>query len=131
MNATRKSKKKRVLVVDDNASDTQLLKDYLEKRHGFVVREENDPLAAISAAEEFKPELVLLDVLMPEMDGGELAAAFKANPTLKAVPIVFLTSRLTKEEVALCGGRIGGYSFLAKPIVLAEVASCLKRHMTE
>ena len=130
MNATEVTKK-RILVVDDNASDTQLLKRYLEETNDFVVREENDPKAAVSTAEEFNPELILLDVLMPEMDGGELAAAFKANPKLKSLPIVFLTSRLTKEEVAMCAGRIGGYPFLAKPIVLAQVAACLKVHLDQ
>ena len=123
--------KKRILVVDDKRSDTQLLKRYLEETNDFVVREENDPKAALAAAVEFNPDLILLDVLMPEMDGGELAASFKANPKLKAVPIVFLTSKLTKKEVALCGGWIGGYPFLAKPIVLPEVTECLKRHLAE
>ena len=131
MNTTRKIEKKRILVVDDNASDTQLLKRFLEETNEYVVREENDPKAALSAAEEFQPQLVLLDVLMPEMDGGAVAASFKANPKFKAVPIVFLTSKLTKEEVALCAGRIGGYPFLAKPIVLPEVAECLMRHLAK
>ena len=131
MNATRQSMKKRILVVDDNASDTQLLKRYLEENHDYVVCEENDPKAALSRAEKFQPHLILLDVLMPEMDGGELAASFKANPKLKAVPIVFLTSKLTKKEVALCGGVVGGYQFLAKPIVLPEVAECLMRHLVK
>jgi two-component system, OmpR family, response regulator len=131
MNATREARKKRILVVDDNASDTQFLKRYLEETGEYVVREENDPRAAVSAAEEFEPQLILLDVLMPEMDGGELAASFKANSKLKTVPIVFLTSKLTKQEVAMCAGRIGGYPFLAKPIVLTEVAACLKRHLPE
>ena len=66
---------------------------------------------------------------MPGMNGGELAARFEANPKLKAVPIVFLTSVVTKEEIGLCGGRIGKYPFLAKPIVLTEVAACLKQHL--
>src|SRR4051812_6116018 len=100
--------RKRILVVDDNASDTQLLKRFLEETDEFKVREENDPKAALSTAEKFEPHLILLDVLMPEMDGGELAASFKANPQLKAVPIVFLTSKLTREQVAHCAGRIGG-----------------------
>ncbi len=123
--------KKRILVVDDNASDTQLLKRFLEETNEFVVWEENDPKAALSTAEKFEPHLILLDVLMPEMDGGELAASFKANPKLKAVPIVFLTSKLTKKEVANCAGRIGGYPFLAKPIVLPEVADCLKLELAK
>jgi PleD family two-component response regulator len=131
MNATREAMKKRILVVDDNASDTQLLKRYLEETNEYVVREENDPKAAVATAETFQPHLVLLDVLMPELDGGELAASFKAHARLKAVPIVFLTSKLTKEQVAMCAGWIGGYPFLAKPIVLTEVADCLKRHLAE
>ena len=131
MNPTNEMVKKRILVVDDNASDTQLLKRYLEETDEYVVREENDPKAAVSTAENFNPELILLDVLMPEMDGGELAAALKAHPKLKSVPIVFLTARLTKEEVAMCAGRIGGYPFLAKPIVLAQVAACLKVHLAK
>ena len=123
--------KKRILVVDDNAGDTQLLKRFLEETNEFVVWEENDPKAALSKAEKFEPHLILLDVLMPEMDGGELAASFKANPKLKSVPIVFLTSKLTKEEVANCAGRIGGYPFLAKPIVLPEVADCLRLQLAK
>ena len=103
----------------------------LAEMGNHVVCAENDPKAALSAAEKFQPQLILLDVLMPEMDGGELAASFKANPKLKAVPIVFLTSKLTKKEVAMCGGRIGGYPFLAKPIVLPEVADCLRLELAK
>jgi CheY-like chemotaxis protein len=125
------TEKKRILVVDDLASDTRLLKLHLEQTNDYVVREENDAQAALTAAEEFKPDLILLDVLMPDMDGGELAARFRANDKLKAVPIVFLTAKVTKEEVDLCGGRIGKFPFLAKPIVLAEVAACLKRQLAD
>jgi putative two-component system response regulator len=131
MTATIEAMKKRILVVDDNASDTQLLKRFLEETNDYAVCEENDPKAALSAAEKFQPQLILLDVLMPEMDGGELAASFKAHSKLKDVPIVFLTSKLTKEEVAMCAGKVGGYPFQAKPIVLTEVAECLKRHLAQ
>ena len=126
-----KTDKKRILVVDDLASDTHLVKSYLERNNNYVVKEENDAQAAISAAEKFQPDLILLDVLMPGMDGGELAACFEANPKLKTVPIVFLTCVVTKEEVGLCKGRIGKYPFLAKPIVLTEVAACVKRYLGE
>jgi CheY-like chemotaxis protein len=119
--------KKRILVVDDLASDTRLLKRFLEGTNKYVVREENDAIAALSAAEEFQPHLILLDVLMPDMDGAELASCLRANPKLKAVPIVFLTAKLSKKEADLCGGRIGKYPFLAKPIVLPEVADCLEK----
>jgi CheY-like chemotaxis protein len=121
--------KKRILAIDDRPSNTRLVKLYLEQTNFYVVREENNAKAALAAAEEFQPHLILLDVMMPGMDGGDLAASFRANPKLKAVPIVFLTAAITKEEVAASGGRLGGYPFLAKPIVLAEVAECLKEQL--
>jgi CheY-like chemotaxis protein len=126
---TMKTEKKRILAVDDQASNTRLLKLYLERTNDYVVREENDAKRALSAAEEFQPHLILLDVMMPGMDGGELAACFQANPKLKAVPIVFLTAAVTKGEVKAGGGQVGGYPFLAKPVVLSEVLACLKHHL--
>ena len=129
METTMKTEKKRILVVDDRARDTRLLKLYLERTNDYVVREENDAMAALSAAEEFQPHLILLDVMMPGMDGGELAACFQANPKLKAVPIVFLTAAITKGQVKAGGGRFWGYPFLAKPVVLTELVACLKHHL--
>ena len=124
-----KTEKKRILVVDDQASDTRLLKLYLERTNDYVVKEENNPRAALSSAEQFEPHLILLDIVMPGMDGGDLAASFQASPKLKAVPIVFLTAIVTKAEVEAGGGRVERHVFLAKPVVLAEVASCLKHHL--
>ena len=129
MKTTMKTEKKRILAVDDQASNTRLVKLYLERTNDYVVREENDARAALSAAEQFQPHLILLDVMMPGMDGGELAACFQANPKLKAVPIVFLTAAVTKGEVKAGGGQVGGYSFLAKPVVLTEVVACLRHHL--
>jgi two-component system OmpR family response regulator len=87
MNPITQSMKKRILVVDDKASDTKLLKCYLEENHDYVVCEENDPKAALSTAEKFQPHLILLDVLMPEMDGGELAASFYGESKKKTIII--------------------------------------------
>jgi CheY-like chemotaxis protein len=123
------TEKKRILVVDDHASNTRLVRLYLEGTNDYVVREENDAKAALTAAQDFQPHLILLDVMMPEMDGGELAARIQANPKLKAVPIVFLTAAVTKGEVRATGGRVGGFPILAKPVVLLELVACLKLHL--
>jgi CheY-like chemotaxis protein len=131
MNTTTNSNKKRILVVDDKAANTRLLKLYLERTNHYEVREENDPKAALATAEAFQPHLVLLDVMMPHVDGGEVAARFQASPKLKGVPIVFLTAAVTKGEVESGGGLFGGFPFLAKPVVLSEVTDCLKRHLGE
>ena len=123
--------KKRIMVVDDKAANTRLLKLHLEQTNLYEVREENDPGAAVSTAEAFQPHLILLDVMMPGEDGGQVAARFQASPKLKDVPIVFLTAAVTKAEVEAGGGRLGGFPFLAKPVVLSEVTACLKRHLGE
>jgi CheY-like chemotaxis protein len=126
---TMQTEKKRILVVDDQVSDTRVVKLALESTNDYVVREENHAEAAISTAEEFHPDLILLDVMMPGIDGGELAARFRENPKLKAVPIVFLTAAVTKREVELGGGLVGGFPFLAKPIVLSELVTRLNRYL--
>jgi len=129
MNTEKKTEKKRILAVDDQTSNTRLMKLHLERTNDYEVREENSAQAALAAAEEFQPHLILLDVMMPGMDGGELAARFRANPKLKDVPIVFLTAAVTKREVESGNGLVGGYPFLAKPVVLSEVLTCLKLHL--
>jgi CheY-like chemotaxis protein len=79
------TEEKRILVVDDQISDSRFVKLSLESTNDYVVREENDAAAAVSTAEEFQADLVLLDVMMPDIDGGELAARFREHPKLKAV----------------------------------------------
>jgi CheY-like chemotaxis protein len=118
---------KRILVVDDRASDSRLVRLYLERDGEYVVREVNDANAALSVAEEFEPNLILLDLMMPGMGGTELAGRFEAHDRLRTVPIVFLTAAITREQVEAVGGRIGKFPFLAKPIVLSDVAACLKK----
>jgi CheY-like chemotaxis protein len=131
MPATLKTEKKRILAVDDQATNTRLVKLYLERTGEYVVREENDSKAALASAEEFEPHLILLDVLMPDMDGWDVAAGLSINPKLKAVPIVFLTAAMTKGEVAASDGELWGYPFLAKPFVLTELIACLQQHLGE
>ena len=123
------SNKKRILVVDDEVAITRMLKLNLEQTNQYVVRTENVATAAVAAAEEFHPDLAILDVMMPELDGGKLASLFQEHPKLRKVPIVFLTAAATKREVASHGGTIGGMPFLAKPVSLPEVLGCLKNQL--
>lgn len=122
--------KKRILVVDDEASITRMLKLNLESTGKFEVMVENSPQHALNAARTFHPDLIMLDVLMPGKDGSELANEFQASPSLKHVPVVFLTAAATKEEVRAHHGRIGGLRFLAKPVDMLEVIDCLDQNLT-
>src|ERR1035438_4062424 len=77
--------KKRILVVDDEPALTRMIKLTLEQTEQYEVRTENLGRKAIEAAREFKPELILLDVLMPDMLGSEIAAQLEQDPELSAV----------------------------------------------
>jgi CheY-like chemotaxis protein len=121
--------KKRILIVDDEPSITRLLKLNLEQTGDYEVATENVSRAALPAAEQFQPDLILLDMKMPGMDGGNLATALQASPKLKGVSIVFLTASATQEELHERDGLVGGLPFLAKPVNLQEVLACLERHL--
>jgi DNA-binding response OmpR family regulator len=123
------ARKMRIMVVDDEASFTRLVQLNLEQTGVYEVQTENVPTMAVATAERFHPDLILLDVMMPGLDGGELAAQLRERSKLKNVPIVFLTAAVRKEEVSSHGGLIGGLPFLAKPVDMAELVECLKQHL--
>jgi len=107
---------KRLLLIDDEEPFTRLLKLNLEETGRFTVRVETDGRKALEAAHEFEPDLILLDVIMPDADGGEIAATMRADPKLKRVPIVFLTAAVSRQELEGPFGVIGGRLFVAKPV---------------
>lgn len=121
--------KKRILILDDEVSFTRLLKLNLEQTNRYEVRAENWPEDALKAAREFKPDLMLLDVMMPRMFGGDVAAQFHADEELKSIPIVFLSATVRRHRVDEHGGMISGYPFLAKPATTEEVIACIEKNL--
>lgn len=121
--------KKRILVVDDEPSVTRLLKLNLEQTNDYEVITENSPTHAFRTARSTHPDLILLDVLMPGKDGSMLASDFQSSTDFANVPIVFLTAAVTRDEVNLNHGVIGGLPFLAKPVHIQEVVTCLRQHL--
>ena len=112
------------MVIDDETAFTRLLKMSIEGMGSYVVHEENDPANALAAARSFRPDLVLVDIVMPGMDGGDVVAAFQSDPALKHIPTVFLTATVTATEVSE-NGLIGGRRFLAKPITRVALRQCI------
>ncbi|MEI7731208.1 MAG: response regulator [Verrucomicrobiota bacterium] len=119
--------KKRVLLVDDEEGFTRLLKLNLERTGQYEVRVENWGGAAAPTAKEFKPDILLLDVIMPQMFGGDVATQFKADPELQHVPIVFLSASVKRQRVEEHEGVIGGYPFIAKPAPLETVIESIEK----
>jgi putative two-component system response regulator len=111
----------RVLVVDDLPQNTDLLKRVLEAK-GYRVRVAHDGPEALQAVEEDDPDTVLLDILMPGMDGFEVCRRIKANPATRLTPVVLVTG-LGDSEARLRGIEVGADDFLTKPPVLAELVA--------
>jgi CheY-like chemotaxis protein len=95
---------KRILVVDDDSSVTRNLKLNLESGGGYEVLGENHAANALIAARNFRPDLILLDVIMPGMDGGDVAARLRADPLLRDTPIIFLTAIVSNDVSRQAGG---------------------------
>src|SRR5437660_8898063 len=122
------AQKARILIIDDSRDFTYSAKRALERSRRYSVWEENDPAKAHQTAQRVKPDLILLDIAMPETDGGEVAARIESDPTLHRTPIVFLTGLVTKAE-ARSGLRIQGHTFLAKPISVPDLVAGVDRHL--
>ncbi len=121
--------KMKILVVDDEASLTRMLRRNLEETGKYEVREENSGAHAYVAAQEFQPDLILLDVMMPDADGGAVAALIEEDESLKHIPIVFLTAIVQKEEAEDTGSDIGGRTFLAKPVKFDDLIICIENKL--
>lgn len=113
--------KKKILLVDDEKSFTNLLKLNLEQTGHYEVCVVNWSEDALPTAREFKPDVVLLDIIMPRMPGGNVVAEFEADPALKDTPIIFLTAAVQRTRLQEMDGIISGRLCLAKPASLEEI----------
>jgi len=121
--------KRRILIVDDDRDSTHLIKILLEKISHYLVLEENDAAKAHESARDFRPDLILLDIMMPQIDGGDIAAQIDADPGLQRTPIIFLTALVTKTE-AKAGLHIQGHPVLAKPIDIPELINRIEENLS-
>jgi CheY-like chemotaxis protein len=120
--------KKRIFVIDDEPSITRTMKVNLERTGVYTVGTENHALHALAAAREFQPDLIFLDIMMPEIDGAELAGELQADPDLQHAPIVFLTAIVSPKET---GGDYlvsGGQTFVAKPVNLDKLIQYIEEN---
>lgn len=120
--------KKRVLIVDDQSGFTRVIKLTLEKTGQYEVLEKNTSAGVVAAVGEFDPDVVLLDVIMPGSDGGDVVELLKQNPKTRATPVIFITATVRKQEIDEQGGVIGGYPFLPKPVPARELIACIEKH---
>jgi CheY-like chemotaxis protein len=111
----------RILVVDDQPINVQLLKRKLE-RGGLEVSTANNGLEALEQVKAHKPDLILLDLMMPDMDGIEVCQRLQASSETRSIPVIFVTARTTKES-KLEGLAVGAVDYITKPIDLDETVA--------
>lgn len=107
--------KTRILIVDDNTNVTTICRRLLEFAGPYAVCEENSGLKAVATARQFQPEIILLDLEMPEKSGDEVLAELRADPALADISVVLISGLVTRRSTA---GRdlLTGLSVLPKPI---------------
>ncbi len=119
----------RVLVVDDESDVTELLQYRLEQE-GYRVATLNDPLGFVVKVREFEPDLMLLDVMMPELSGIQLCRIVRADPSMKNIPVIFLSARGEVED-RIKGLEAGAEDYVSKPFntneLLLRISKMLKR----
>lgn len=119
----------RVLVVDDESDVTELLQYRLEQE-GYRVATLNDPLGFVVKVREFEPDLMLLDIMMPELSGIQLCRIVRADPLMKDIPVIFLSARGEVED-RIKGLEAGAEDYVSKPFntneLLLRISKMLKR----
>lgn len=116
-----------ILVVDDVLENIQVLGSLLRKE-GYQVRVARSGLEALRQVEQEQPDLILLDVMMPEMDGHEACRRLQANPRTAHIPIIFLSAKSNPED-ELMGLNLGAVDYISKPFDQAIVLARVGRHI--
>lgn len=113
------SQSHRILVIDDEPDVTELLQYKLEQE-GYICRTLNDPLSFVGVARDFQPDLLVLDIMMPELSGIQLCRIARSDPMMQDIPIIFLTARGEVED-RVKGLETGADDYIAKPFNTREL----------
>src|SRR5262245_41246220 len=117
-----------ILVVDDTPANIQILIGILKEK-GYQLSVATNGIEALKVLERIRPDLILLDVMMPEMDGFETCRQIKNSDTLREIPIIFLTSKTDTEDIVK-GFEIGAVDYVAKPFNAPELLARINTHLT-
>jgi len=139
-NNEKKDKKIRVLIVDDEENARYILNLKLTMKKGFIVDEAENGKVALEKVAQNKPDIILLDVMMPVMDGYECCKRLKENPETEDIPIIFLTAKTRTTDI-IQGIRVGVDDYIMKPyefddlynriMKMLESSRTIKRRITD
>ena len=118
---------KRIAIVEDESELASLI-EYNLARQGYQVQTLNGARGTLKSLEQFKPDLILLDVMLPDADGFELCRQVRQSALLSRTPVVFLTAR-SEEVDRVLGLEIGGDDYMTKPFSPRELVARVKAHL--
>ncbi|RJR33953.1 MAG: response regulator [Desulfobacteraceae bacterium] len=117
---------RKVLIIDDEENHCRLLKKALERKGGFEVISATTGKEGIELARSKKPEIIVMDLVMPGMDGTEVAETLEGDSETSTIPIIFVTGMLTRDEANEQNAASSRGYFMAKPILIDELVHKMK-----
>jgi len=121
--------KKKILIVEDEESLLKLESILLISK-GFEVKGAQNGRAALEAVAEDKPDLVLLDIMLPEIDGFEVCRQLKSDPATRHIPVIMLTAKKSREDMVR-GEKVGADWYITKPFKSAMVIETIQRFLAK
>ena len=119
-------KRNRILIVDDESFNLKTLAKILNKE--YIVYMEKSGVNAIESAEAYLPDIILLDIMMPDMDGYAVLKELKAHERTKDIPVIFITGLSSAESVA-AGIKAGAVDYISKPFSPISVLNRVEKHL--
>lgn len=124
MGRSMSTERKRILTVGLESGLTRLFKLVLERTGRYEIHGEADPTQAEDAATDFNPDLILMNIIMPKIDGVDLAQQFRTSSRFSHIPIIFITALITKAVK-----EIGGFPALAQPVTMEELKEAIEAQL--
>ena len=119
--------KKTIMVVDDNQDLVEIVRLTLESK-GFKVRCAYNGQELLDSLERQKADLILLDIMMPQMNGLAVLKRLKGNPDTASIPVILLTAKALEEDVRV-GYKLGGDEYITKPFTRTQLMTSINRHL--
>ncbi|MBC2601550.1 ATP-binding response regulator [Puniceicoccus vermicola] len=119
--------KNKILIVDDEPVNVKVLQRKLEKA-GYEVRMATNGFECLDRVEESRPDIILLDIMMPDMDGVETCRRLKQNPKTETIPVIFVTAKMDRHD-KISGLETGAIDYITKPIDMEETLARVRTHL--
>lgn len=120
-----------MLVIDDEVAFTRMVKLNLESEGDYEVEMVNESRKAYAAANSYQPDIVLLDVVMPEVDGGDVATLIRQHPSTAHIPVIFVSAMVSRKESGSGFFESGGEHFLAKPVTTKILTHAINQVLSQ